>query len=268
LSAVFNWAAHTPVGRDTELVLTQFATASDGTKLAYECVGEGRPIVLVHGFASDRKQNWQTVGWYEALTGAGFRVVAMDCRGHGASDKPHDDGAYGDKMVSDIVSVMDAAGLSRADVMGYSMGGILTVGLLMTHGERVGRAIVGGIGETYFASKSHRRGIAAALRATDPSTLTDPTEKAFRAFASQGGKDLLALAACMSADRTMYTREQLRSCKTPVLVVDGENDTQSGAPEPLAAAFADGRAVTVPRRDHMTAVGDKVYKEAVLGFLD
>jgi len=247
--------------------VNNFATASDGTRLAYDSVGEGRPIVLVHGFASDRKQNWQNVGWYETLTGAGFRVIAMDCRGHGASDKPHDDGAYGDKMVGDIVSVMDAAKLSRADVMGYSMGGILTVGLLMTQGERVARAVVAGIGETYFATRSHRKGIAAALRASDPTTITDPTEKAFRAFASQGGKDLLALAACMSADRTMYTREQLGRCATPVLVVDGENDVQSGKPEPLAQAFAHGRAVVVPRRDHMTAVGDRIYKEAVLEFL-
>lgn len=248
--------------------MEQFAKASDGARLAYETVGEGRPIVLVHGFASDRTQNWKNVGWYETLTGAGFRVIAMDCRGHGASDKPHDDGAYGDKMVGDIVTVMDAAGLQRSDVMGYSMGGILTVGLLMTHGERVSRAIVGGIGESYFASRAHRPGIAAALRATDPSTITDPTEKAFRAFASQGGKDLLALAACMGADRTMYSREQLKTCKTPVLVVDGDKDTQAGRPEPLAAAFADGHAVIVPSRDHMTAVGDKVYKRAVLEFLN
>jgi pimeloyl-ACP methyl ester carboxylesterase len=247
--------------------MEQFALTQDGTRLAYDSVGEGRPIVLVHGFASDRKQNWQNVGWYETLTGAGFRVIAMDCRGHGASDKPHDDAAYGDKMVSDIVRVMDDAKLTRADVMGYSMGGILTVGLLMTHGERVSRAVVAGIGETYFAPRSHRKGIAAALRASDPATITDPTEKAFRAFASQDGKDLLALAACMGADRTMYTREQLGSCSTPVLVVDGENDVQSGAPEPLAQAFAKGSAVVVPRRDHMTAVGDRVYKEAVLEFL-
>jgi len=98
--------------------MEQFALTQDGTRLAYDSVGEGRPIVLVHGFASDRKQNWQNVGWYETLTGAGFRVIAMDCRGHGASDKPHDDAAYGDKMVSDIVRVMDDAKLTRADVMG------------------------------------------------------------------------------------------------------------------------------------------------------
>ncbi len=247
--------------------MNDFATAADGVRLAYEVAGDGDPIVLVHGFASDRKQNWKNVGWYETLTGAGFRVVAMDCRGHGESGKPHDEESYGDKMVGDIVTVMDAAGLPRADVMGYSMGGILTVGLLMTQPGRIGRAVCAGIGETYFAVKSHRRGIAEALRAADPSAITDPQQKAFRAFAAQGGKDMLALAACMSADRTMYTREQLGTCATPVLVVDGENDTQSGPPGPLAQAFANGRAVTVPHRDHMTAVGDKVYKQAVLDFL-
>jgi pimeloyl-ACP methyl ester carboxylesterase len=247
--------------------MTHFAPARDGVRLAYESVGEGKPIVLVHGFASDRRQNWKDVGWYETLTGAGCRVVAMDCRGHGESDKPHDDASYGDKMVDDILTVMDAVGLGRADIMGYSMGGILTVGLLMTHPERIARAICAGIGETYFSSKSHRRGIADALRATDPSTITDPTQKAFRAFASQGGKDLLALAACMSADRTMYTKEQLGTCTTAVLVADGDKDTQSGRPEPLAAAFAHGRAITVPGRDHMTAVGDRVYKQAVVDFL-
>ncbi|HJW40652.1 MAG TPA: alpha/beta hydrolase, partial [Rhizomicrobium sp.] len=194
-------------------------------------------------------------------------VVAMDCRGHGDSDKPHDDAAYGDKMVSDIVSVMDAAGVARAAVMGYSMGGILTVGLLMTHPGRVSRAIVAGIGETYFGSKSYRRGIADALRARDPSTITDPQQKAFRAFASQGGKDMLALAACMSADRTVYTKDQFRGCQVAVLVVDGDKDTQAGRPEPLAAAFTDGRAVIVPGRDHMTAVGDRAYKQAALAFL-
>ncbi len=247
--------------------VSEFAIAADGVRIAYEITGEGRPIILAHGFASDRKQNWKDVGWYETLAGAGFRVVALDFRGHGEGDKPHDDDLYGDKMLGDVLSVMDAASIEHADLMGYSMGAILSVGLVMTKPKRFRRVVFGGIGESYFNPRTQRRGIAAALRASDPSAITDPTEKAFRAFASQGGKDLLALAACMSAARTMYTREQLASGATPILVVAGESDTQAGSPDPLAAAFADGRAVTVPRRDHMTAVGDKVYKEAALKFL-
>ncbi len=247
--------------------MTQFATAADGVRLAFDVLEDGdRTIVLVHGFASSRAQNWRDTGWYKTLTEAGRRVVAMDCRGHGESDKPHDDGSYGDKMVDDIAAVMDAAGASRATLMGYSMGGILTVGLLMTQPQRIARAVCAGIGEAYFAPKSHRRGIAEALRLSDPGTIVDPMQKAFRAFADQPGKDRLALAACMSADRTMYTRQQLNACSVPVLVVDGDKDSQAGRPEPLAAAFANGRAIVVPNRDHMTAVGDKVYKEAVLEF--
>ena len=248
--------------------MTRFATAKDGIRLAYEVVGDGKPIVLAHGFASDRNQNWKNVGWYDALTSAGFSVIALDFRGHGESDKPHEDRFYGDTMMGDVLAVMDAADVELADLMGYSMGAILSVGLLMTQPERLHRAVLAGIGETYFDEKiARRRGIANALRASDPSTITDPTQRAFRQFASQGGKDITALAACMSADRTMYTREQIRACVTPVLVVAGEKDTQAGSPNTLAASFADGHAVSVPRRDHMTAVGDKVYKEAVLRFL-
>jgi pimeloyl-ACP methyl ester carboxylesterase len=248
--------------------MTRFATASDGVRIAFEVVGDGPAIVLAHGFASDRKQNWANVGWYETLVAAGFRVIALDFRGHGESDKPHEDRFYGDMMLGDVLSVMDAANIKRAELMGYSMGAILSVGLLMRHPERIHRAVLAGIGESYFDEKvARRRGIANALRATDPATITDPTQKAFREFASQNGKDIAALAACMSADRTMYTKEQISSCTTPVLVVAGEKDTQAGSPDPLAAAFGDGRAVSVPRRDHMTAVGDRVYKKAVLEFV-
>jgi pimeloyl-ACP methyl ester carboxylesterase len=248
--------------------MSRFATARDGVRLAYETIGDGKPIVLVHGFASSRAQNWRETGWYKTLNDAGYAVTAMDCRGHGESDKPRDDESYGDKMVADIATVMDAAGLERADVMGYSMGGILTVSLLMTQPERIRRAVTAGVGEKYFEdSVARRKGIAAALRAPDPATITDPLQKGFRDFAAQASKDILALAACMSARRTVYTKEQLGACRAPVLVVDGENDVQSGRPEPLAQAFAVGRAIVVPRRDHMTAVGDKVYKEAVLEFL-
>ena len=247
--------------------MTQFAMARDGVRIAYETAGDGEPIVLAHGFASDREQNWKDVGWYEALTGAGYRVVALDFRGHGESDRPHEDRLYGDRMLDDVLAVMDCERIERADLMGYSMGAILSVGLLMTHPQRIRRAVLAGIGEKYFAERVlRRRGIAAALRAADPDTISDPEQRAFRTFASQSGKDIAALAACMSADRTMYTREQLKTCTTPVLVVVGEKDHQAGSPESLAAAFAGGRAVSVPGRDHMTAVGDKAYKQAVLKF--
>ena len=108
--------------------------------------------------------------------------------------------------------------------------------------------------------------IADALLVADTSKITDPIQKSFREFAEQSGKDREALAACMRANRRPFTVPELKQSQRPVLVVCGENDALTGPPDPLADAFADGRAVTVPRRDHMTTVGDKVFKQATLEF--
>lgn len=258
--------------------MTQFATASDNVRLAYETVGGGEPIMLVHGFGSSRVQNWRDTGWYKTLNDAGYGVTAMDCRGHGESDKPHTTPGYGhDEMAGDVIAVMDAAGLSSPFVMGYSMGGFITIQLMIKHPQRVKKLIVGGVGASYLdiaensrdrvADPKVRNQIADAMLVEDPATIANPTARAFRAFADQAGKDRLSLAACMRAPTKNLPREVLAGSKRPVLVVCGERDELTGGPDALAAAFADGRAVTVPRRDHMTAVGDKVYKETVLQFL-
>jgi len=254
--------------------MTNFAQGNDGVPLAWEEVGaweeagDGAPILLVHGFASDRMQNWRSPGWYLTLTEAGRRVVAFDCRGHGESGKPHDPQAYGDTMAEDAVRVMDAAGIARADVMGYSMGGMIAMALAMRFPERLRRMIVAGVGETYFHDAPTRRiAIADALEAPDAAALTDPIQRQFRLFAGQKGKDLAALAACMRKERRVYTAQELNRWQGPVLVVCGETDNLTGSPQGLAAAFPNGRAEVVPKRDHMTAVGDKAYKQAVLDFL-
>ena len=258
--------------------MTRFARAKDGTRLAYETVGAGVDIVLVHGFGSSAAQNWQAPGWYDTLTAAGYRVTAMDCRGHGLSDKPHTTPGYGhDEMAGDVMVVMDDAGLSQAFIMGYSMGGFVAIQLLINNPERVTRLIIGGVGESYLDSPGNlrdrvadpkvREQIADAMIVEDPSSIANPVARAFRAFADQPGKDRLALAACMRAPTRNLPREALARATRSVLVVCGEKDELTGGPEGLAAVFPNGRAVIVPRRDHMTAVGDKVYKEAVLAFL-
>ena len=256
--------------------MTEFVTAPDGVKIAYEVVGQGRPVLLIHGFASDRKQNWKGAMWYDTLTSGGYRVIALDNRGHGESDKPHDVSFYGhEKMAGDAFAVMQAAGVSDTLLMGYSMGGYIAMSLLVTHPERFAKAVIGGVGASYLdiraaegavADPGRRAVVADALEAADPSTITDRTARDFRAFADQAGKDRLALAACMRGNRDVFSKVQLGRVQNPVLVVCGENDLLTGPPDPLAAAFAQGRAVTVPKRDHMTAVGDKVYKQAVLEF--
>ena len=247
--------------------MTEFVTAPDGVRIAYDIVGEGEAIVLVHGFGASRVQNWREPGWYDTLTVAGYQVVALDCRGHGESDKPHDLAAYGESaMANDIALVMRAAGHERAFVMGYSMGGSLVIRLMHDQPRCVRAAILGGVGSNYFTrSNDWRAAISDGLLAADPSALS-PVQKMFRDFASQPGKDIAALAACMRAPREPLTRDQLAAISIPALVVCGETDDVSGTAEALASALGNARGVTVPKRDHMRTVGDKVYKQVVLEF--
>ena len=248
--------------------MTEFVTAPDGVRIAFEVVGEGAPVVLVHGFGSDRKQNWRAPGWYETLAKAGRSVVALDCRGHGESDKPHDTAAYDEgTMVEDIEQVMRATGVTQATIMGYSMGGSLTLQVCHRFPMQVSRAVVGGVGKAYFTrDQAWRVSIGDGILAETDAALS-PVQKMFRGFARQRDKDALALAACMRSQRTPLSRDELAAIATPTLVVCGETDDVSGPAAPLASALDNARAVTVPKRDHMLTVGDKLYKQAVVGFL-
>ncbi|MDB5733682.1 MAG: hypothetical protein JWN16_319 [Alphaproteobacteria bacterium] len=251
--------------------MPQFVTAADGVELAYERHGEGPAIMMVHGFGSSRLQNWKSTGWFGGLTEAGFSLVAMDCRGHGDSGKPHDEAAYGhDRMAEDVVTVMEACGLSSSLVLGYSMGGFIALRLLAAHPARVTRLAIAGVGAHYLEDRLTAPGarslLADALLTPDPTTLTEPRAKMFRAFADQPGKDRLALAACMRAMSPHLPLATLKAMTQPILVVNGEMDDTAGAPGPLAAIFPNGRAAIVPGRDHMSAVGDKNTRQAVIGF--
>src|SRR3954471_12832864 len=242
--------------------MPEFVTASDGVALAFERLSPERPaypaIVLVHGFGSSRAQNWKATGWYGGLTAAGFPIVAMDCRGHGDSGKPHDPAVYGhDRMAEDVVDVMKACSLSSALILGYSMGGFIGLRLLASHPERVIKLAIAGVGETYLrdsiTAPEARAALADALLTQDPQTITDPRAKMFRAFADQPRKDRLALAACMPPMLPRLRAETWPLLRRPVLVVAGKKDDPAGRPEPLAATIANGNAISIPDRDHMSA---------------
>jgi pimeloyl-ACP methyl ester carboxylesterase len=256
---------------------SEFATASDGVRLAFDRVGPagdqetGEPVLLVHGFGSSRVQNWKSTGWYASLSEAGYGVVAMDCRGHGQSDKPHDEAAYGhERMADDVAVVMDAAGLKAVHLIGYSMGGFIGIRLAARLPQRLKSLSLGGVGGHYLTGdgvSAGRQGIAAALLTDDKSRLTDLRQRMFRDFADQPGKDRIALAACMRAMSPGLPAETLSRVQTPVLVVCGDRDEIAGPAAPLAEAFAHGFAVAIAGRDHMSAVGDRRTRQAVLDFL-
>src|ERR1700693_4677990 len=106
----------------------------------------GAPIVLVHGFASDYKLNWVGSRWQETLTGAGFRVIGLDCRGHGSSEKPHDPAAYAlDVMAADVQRLLDHLDIKVADFIGYSMGARIGVEMMLAYASRLHHVVLGGI---------------------------------------------------------------------------------------------------------------------------
>ncbi len=251
--------------------MPEFTTAVDGTPLAFERHGKGPPVLMIHGFGSSRLQNWKSTGWYGGLTEAGFSIVAMDCRGHGDSGKPHDPDMYGhERMVEDAIAVMNAAGLSDSFVLGYSMGGFIGLRLLASHPARVRKLAVAGVGEHYLedrvTSPKARAVLAEALLTEEIDSITDPRARMFRTFADQSGKDRIALAACMRAMSPHLPVATLAALARPILVVDGEMDDTAGRAEPLAKLFADGKAVTIPGRDHMSAVGDRRTRQAGIDF--
>ena len=240
---------------------------SDGVKIHYEVFGDGPPIMLVHGFASNLQDNWVLTGWVKRLESAGRRVVALDCRGHGESDKPHDTEAYaGGTMAGDVVRLMDHLGIDRADLMGYSMGGGIALDLLMRHPQRLGRVVLGGVGGA-TRGPADSSAVADALAADDPPAASSAVARGFREFAQQRGNDLKALAACIRRGRSRPDPEALGGIKVPVLVVIGEKDDLVGRADTLANAIPGARLVTVPNRDHLTVVPDSRYKEAVFSFL-
>ncbi len=222
--------------------MPEFVTAPDGIALAFERHGEGPAIVLVHGFGSSRMQNWKSTGWYGGLVEAGFAIVAMDCRGHGDSGKPHETQAYGhDRMADDVMVVMDACGLGQALILGYSMGGFIGLRFLAAHPDRVIKLAIAGVGANYLkggiTSPAARSVLADALLVEDKDSITDPRARMFRAFADQPGKDRIALAACMRGMSPHLPLETLSRLQWPVLVVDGSEDETAGPPKPLAKHF-------------------------------
>jgi pimeloyl-ACP methyl ester carboxylesterase len=237
-------------------------------QIAYLDEGEGDPIVLIHGFASTKEVNWVQPGWVATLTKAGRRVIALDNRGHGQTTKLYDPAEYHTRFLADDVrALMQHLGISRADVMGYSMGARITAFLAQAHPERVRSAILGGLGLALVEGVGLPETIALALEAPSIANVTDPQGRMFRAFADHTGSDRLALAACIRGTRQVLPREQAAAITAPVLVAVGTRDVIAGSPEALAALIPGAKALAIPDRDHMLAVGDKVFKAGVLSFL-
>jgi pimeloyl-ACP methyl ester carboxylesterase len=240
----------------------------DDVEIAFLDEGEGAPIVLVHGFASNAAVNWVQPGWVAFLKAAGRRVIAPDNRGHGASTKLYDPAAYHSAlMADDVAALLDHLDLGCADVMGYSMGARITAFLALRHPQRLRSAVFGGLGIHLIDGIGVPDDVAQALEAPSLAAVSEPAARLFRAFAEQTRSDLRALAACARGSRQTLTRAEIAEIRAPVLVAVGSKDAIGGSAQALADLLPAGQALEITGRDHMTAVGDKVFKQGVLGFL-
>jgi pimeloyl-ACP methyl ester carboxylesterase len=248
--------------------MTYHVVPSGGIDIAYETGGDGTPVLLIHGFGANRTITWRNTGWFDVLTKAGHEVIAMDCRGHGQSGKPHSPAAYDEgQMAADAVAVLAQLGISAAHVMGYSMGAQLAIRLMHDQPAVVRRCVLAGTGESYFVPTPEiNEAIAKGLETEDPATITLPLAREFRAFCERAGDDMIAMAACMRRPRRIFSHAELGVVSQRVLVVCGSGDTLAGSPEGLARAFPRGQSVTVPNRNHHSTVGDRVYKDTVVNF--
>ncbi|MGH7913113.1 MAG: alpha/beta fold hydrolase [Candidatus Binataceae bacterium] len=246
---------------------------SDGVRIHYLDQGHGAPVLLIHGFGSSAEEHWVKTGMVERLARR-WRVIAYDARGHGHSDKPHDAATYGlSHMRADVVALLDHLKIARARMVGYSMGGRITLEVLIRHPERLSAAVLGGYGQGgQIATLGQRHRIAAALLAEDPAVVEDVLARRFRRGAERNGKDLRALAACISAEETTDAAstidyDALGRVLAPVLIVTGDTDAIAGDPRPLAGWFRNARVVLLEGGEHTTVPADPRFHQAVEDFL-
>ncbi|MBJ3776311.1 alpha/beta fold hydrolase [Acuticoccus mangrovi] len=241
---------------------------SDGVLIDYLDDGEGPAVVLVHGFASNQVVNWVNTTWVTHLKRAGYRVIALDNRGHGKSQKLYDPALYStDLMADDVVRLIDHLTLDRPVVMGYSMGARIAAFTALKAPQKLRGLVLSGLASNLVNGVEGGPRIAEALEAPSLDDVSGQQPRMFRAFAEQTGGDLKALASCIRASRQTLSAADVARIAVPTLVVAGADDEIAGSAEALAALIPGARALTIPGRDHMSAVGDRTHKAEVVNFL-
>ena len=250
---------------------------SDGVRIRYLVQGEGPPVLLVHGLALGVELGWS--GPILDSLASRYRVIALDLRGHGLSDKPRDAGAYGSRMVQDLVNLLDHLGIERAHVVGYSLGAAITLKLLTTHPDRVSSAVIGGIGWSppgeprppVIAEWMTRLERAARDSTSVFDALRQPDWPEFppAVVAMVNRNDPLVLASVIRADDELRVPESaLRSNRIPTMSVVGSGDDLARPRlEPMTRVMANLQTVVLEGADHMTATRHPLFLPTILAFL-
>ena len=240
----------------------------DAAEIAYFDGGEGDVILLIHGFASNAHTNWINVGWTQFLIDNGYRVIAIDNRGHGNSEKFYNQDDYLlEKMADDAAALLNYLKIPQAHVMGYSMGARVSATLASRHPEMVNKLILAGNGYNMIEGGFDSSEIYDGLMAETDEAVTTKIGTEFRYFAKATQSDLKALAACIMGGRSYIKKALFENLKPETMVIVGTQDTVAVNGEKLATIIPNGHYVPIPKRNYMNAVGDKVYKQEVLDFL-
>lgn len=244
----------------------------DGVEIYYQSWGQKSaepPVVLHHGYVANARINWVIPGMVRRLTLAGRSVIALDARGHGRSDKPHDPEAYGEsRMARDLSCLLDELGLEEVDLVGYSMGA--TVALLAgTQEPRIRRLVAGGIGGNVLHLDSRyqvqgRKALSSAMLASRWS-IRNPTLAGFRLLADMVWADRRAMAAQALAFHS--SRIPLEQITAPTLIIAGDKDPFAKQPRKLQKAIPGAQLKVVPG-DHSSVLIRPSFQREIVEFLE
>jgi pimeloyl-ACP methyl ester carboxylesterase len=256
---------------------------SNGIKIHYVEKGRGAPVVLLHGFTGSATRHWEAPGVISALETAGYRVIAMDCRGHGESGKPHDPGLYGLEMVGDVIRLLDYLKIDRAHVVGYSMGGAIANQLLIRHSPRLITVTLLGAGwegedlkvlATQFSALADgfdKKDATWLIRAVSSSGQQGPTAEEIAAanasLFARNDSDALAAAARGLLPLYQVSADSLRGVSLPVLAIVGDQDTLNlEGVKRMAAVVRGMEVIRLPGATHASSV--RPSAEPLVAFLN
>lgn len=254
---------------------------SDGVKIHFTDEGQGEPVILIHGFAANADLNWRHWGVNKMLS-KHYRVIALDNRGHGLSDKPVADGSYGMNMVDDVIRLMDHLDIEQAHIVGYSMGGFLTMKLVTEYPDRVISAMPCGAGWPRTDEESSARvdAIASSLEETgsfapllEYLTPLDEELSPFKIKSTdkvlQRKADPAIMAKAMRGMLEFAVDEaKLRANKIPIKTIVGSIDPIRESVEPLEGVLANFEVVYLPEGDHLSTLRMPEFLEEIEVFID
>lgn len=237
----------------------------DGARLSYRIEGEGRPVVMLHGFLANARFNWIEPGISKAITDAGFQAIMLDLRGHGHSAVSEDVADYPpDVLANDALALIAHLGLSDYDLVGYSLGARTAVRILAL-GAQPRRCVLGGMGDSGIIGSAQRGAFFADAIANGERSQNPQAAKVIQAMIARANLKPQAMLNVLKA-QVHTSADALSAIETPILVVSGRDDNDNGSAEGLAKMLPHARATRTPG-NHLSAVQAPELAQAIVGFL-